>query len=521
MVVSADREPIEAPGPPFLELRGLAKAFGVVRALDGVDLVVRGGEVHALVGENGAGKSTLIAIAAGVHQPDRGEIVLRGTPVRFRGPADAEATGISVVYQELSLIGDLDVAQNIFLHREPRRGRLFLDPGTLYAQCQALLARLGVQVDPRARVSALSVAQRQLVEIAKALSRDASLVFMDEPTASLTAVEQEYLFTVIDRLRASGTAVVYVSHRLDEIFRIADVVTVLKDGRLVRTMPAANTSHHEMVSLMVGRELADDLYPPRQAAPSRTGMPRLRVRDATSPGRIDDVTLDVWPGEIVGLAGLIGSGRTSLLHAIFGLDPDATRSLTVDDVPVGSTPAAAIDAGIGLVPEDRASDGLALDLTNLANLVSTTLPTRMGFYRSGTGRATAERVATQTELASGALGMRSGALSGGNQQKVVIGKWLATEPRVLLCDEPTRGIDVGARAEIYRLLRELADAGMAILLSSSELPEILGMADRILVLREGRLVADLPAGSSEEDVMRAAAMGSPEQALAIDAGRPR
>ena len=471
LVATGDREPIAAPGPPFLELRGLAKAFGVVRALDGVDLVVRGGEVHALVGENSAGKSTLIAIAAGVHQPDRGEIVLRGTPVRFGGPADAEANGISVVYQELSLIGDLDVAQNIYLHREPRRGRVFLDPGRLYTQCGGLLERLGVHVDPRARVSALSVAQRQLVEIAKALSREAALVFMDEPTASLTAVEQEYLFTVIDRLRASGTAVVYVSHRLDEIFRIADVVTVLKDGRLVRTMPAAATNHHEMVSLMVGRELADDLYPARSAAQAREGAPRLRVRGATSPGRIEDISLDVWPGEIVGLAGLIGSGRTSLLHTIFGLDDESRRSVMVDDVPVGRSPGAAIGAGIGLVPEDRASDGLALDLTNLANLVSTTLPTRLGFYQGGVGRATAAQAATQTGLAAGALELRSGALSGGNQQKVVMGKWLATEPRVLLCDEPTRGIDVGARRRSTPCCAGWPMPGWQSSCRGSELPE--------------------------------------------------
>ncbi len=352
-----------APGPPFLSLRDITKSFGVVHALDGVAMEIRSGEVHALVGENGAGKSTLIAIAAGVHQPDRGVITLRDVPVRFSGPAEAEASGISVVYQELSLIGDLDVAQNIYLHREPRRAGIVLDARALYARCRALLERVEVDIDPHARVSALSVAQRQLVEIAKALSRDAGLVFMDEPTASLTSVEQEYLFGVIARLRAAGTAVVYVSHRLDEIFRIADVVTVLKDGKLVRTMPAAATNHHEMVRLMVGRELADDLYPAPQQAPPRTGMPRLSIRGASSPGRIADIDLDVWPGEIVGLAGLIGSGRTSLLRAAFGVDPEATRSLAVDGVSVDPSPGAAIRAGIGFVSEDRTTEGLALHLT--------------------------------------------------------------------------------------------------------------------------------------------------------------
>jgi len=536
--VNPDREPSAAPDPPLLQLRDIARSFGVVHALSGVDLDIRAGEVHALVGENGAGKSTLIAICAGVHQPDRGEIALRGRPVRFGGPADAEASGISVVYQELSLISDLDVAQNIYLHREPRRGRVFLDGGALYAQCRDLLRRVEVDVDPHARVSSLSVAQRQLVEIAKALSRDAAVVFMDEPTASLTSVEQEYLFGVIARLRAAGTAVVYVSHRLDEIFRVADVVTVLKDGRLVRTMPAGATDHDEMVGLMVGRELANDLYPPRPkgvverdpevlqrgpevmerdsewASGAHPG-PRLSVRGASSPGRIRDIALDVWPGEIVGLAGLIGSGRTSLLRAIFGVDPEAQRAVFVDGQPVAASPAAAIRAGIGFVSEDRTTEGLALDLTNLANLVSTTLPTRRGLYQRRAGRGTAERAAAQTGLAPGAIDLRAGSLSGGNQQKVVIGKWLATDPRVLLCDEPTRGIDVGAKAEIYILLRRLADAGLAIVLSSSELPEILGMADRVLVMREGRLVAELAGGCSEEEVMRAAAMGSLATVAAI------
>ena len=557
--MNPDREPSAAPDPPLLQLRDIARSFGVVHALSGVDLDIRAGEVHALVGENGAGKSTLIAICAGVHQPDRGEIALRGRPVRFGGPADAEASGISVVYQELSLISDLDVAQNIYLHREPRRGRVFLDGGALYAQCRDLLRRVEVDVDPHARVSSLSVAQRQLVEIAKALSRDAAVVFMDEPTASLTSVEQEYLFGVIARLRAAGTAVVYVSHRLDEIFRVADVVTVLKDGRLVRTMPAGATDHDEMVGLMVGRELANDLYPPRPkgvverdpevlqrgpevmergpeamergpevmergpevmerdsewASGAHPG-PRLSVRGASSPGRIRDIALDVWPGEIVGLAGLIGSGRTSLLRAIFGVDPEAQRAVFVDGQPVAASPAAAIRAGIGFVSEDRTTEGLALDLTNLANLVSTTLPTRRGLYQRRAGRGTAERAAAQTGLAPGAIDLRAGSLSGGNQQKVVIGKWLATDPRVLLCDEPTRGIDVGAKAEIYILLRRLADAGLAIVLSSSELPEILGMADRVLVMREGRLVAELAGGCSEEEVMRAAAMGSLATVAAI------
>jgi rhamnose transport system ATP-binding protein len=493
--------------PGVLELRGIRKSFGIVQALDGVDLSFRPGEVHALVGENGAGKSTLIQIASGVFRPDAGDILLKGSPAAFSSPAEAEAAGISVVYQELSLVPDLDVAENIYLHREPRRGRLFIDNARLHAQCAAFLRELGIDIDPRARVSALSVAQRQLVEIAKALSRDADLVIFDEPTASLTSVEEAHLFAVIRRLREAGTAVVYVSHRLDEIFAISDVVSVLKDGGLVRTAPTASLDHHELVSLMVGRELADDLYPPRRAAPDRGGPPLMRVTGATSPGRIADVALELWPGEIVGLAGLIGSGRTSLLRAIFGADESASRELWVHGSAVGRSPRAAIEAGIAFVTEDRKLEGLAIDLTTLANLVSTTLPARRGLYDRSAARDLATRAADEVQLDPGAIDKRSRFLSGGNQQKVVLGKWLAVKPRVLLCDEPTRGIDVGAKAEIYRLLRGLADSGVGILLASSELPEVLGMSDRVLVLREGRLAAALSDGlPTEEQVMAAAAL---------------
>lgn len=522
MVSASDRER-SAPGPtspPTLELRGVRKSFGAVRALDGVDLVLRPGSVHALVGENGAGKSTCIAIAAGVHQPDEGTILVRGEPTRFAGPADAEAAGVSVVYQEQSLVPDLDVAQNVYLHREPRRGP-FLDAARLYQACEAHLDALDIPIDARAPVRALSVAQRQLVEIAKALSRDASVVIMDEPTASLTSVEEDHLFRVIARLRDEGRAVLYVSHRLDEIFAISDTVTVLKDGRLVRTMPTASTDHHELVTLMVGRELVADLFPPRPAAIDRSGPPRISIRGAssTAPGDgIEDISLDAWPGEIVGLAGLIGSGRTTLLRTVVGVEPGATREVRVDGVPVDPSPAAAIAAGIGYVTEDRKLEGLALDLTNLANLVSTTLPARRGLYQRTAARAVAESAVDRVRLPRRVLDTRSGALSGGNQQRVVLGKWLAIGPRVMLCDEPTRGIDVGAKAELHALLRSLAESGLAILFASSELPEVLGVADRVLVLRAGRLVAELPGGATEEDVMRAAAMGiEPNERAAVPA----
>jgi rhamnose transport system ATP-binding protein len=494
-------------GPAALHLRGISKRFGVVQAVDGVDLVLRSGEVHGLIGENGAGKSTLIQIASGVYRPDSGEILLRGERVEFSAPVEAEAAGISVVYQELSLVPDLDVAENVYLHREPRRARVFLDNVRLHGQCQAYLRDLGIDIDAHALVSTLSVAQQQLVEIAKALSRDADVVIFDEPTASLTSVEEERLFALIRRLRDQGNAVAYVSHRLGEIFAICDVVTVLKDGRLVRTMPADEVDHHGLVSLMVGRELVGELYPPRRPPPPRDGPALLRVADASSPGRIEGVSVEVWPGEIVGLAGLIGSGRTSLLRAIFGADESAVRKVDVGGAQVGHSPLAAIEAGIAFVTEDRKSEGLAIALTNLANLEATSLPGQGWRYDRGEARRVAVEAAEEVRLDPGLLDQPSRSLSGGNQQKVVLGKWLAVKPRVLLCDEPTRGIDVGTKAEIYRLLRRLAESGVGILLASSELPEILGVCDRVLVMRDGRLVAEFADGlPTEEQVMRAAAM---------------
>lgn len=495
------------PQPPFLELRGIRKSFGAVAALRGVSLSCRRGQVHALVGENGAGKSTLIQLSTGVYRPDAGEIIVDGVVRAFRNPHQAEAAGIAAVYQELSLIPDLDVAQNIYLRREPRRLRAFLDEASLYRLCGKLLEELGIRIAPRARVDRLSVAQRQLIEIAKALSRRASLVIMDEPTASLTSVEQEQLFSFIERLRARGAAVLYVSHRLEEIFEVADEVSVLRDGQLVRNLPVNELDKGSLVSMMVGRTLAEDLFPPRADGPTPGAEPVMTVSDLSSRGKLADVALQLFPGEIVGVAGLMGSGRTSLLRALFGVDPDATGDMKTGVLRgVPRSPREAIRAGLAFVTEDRTLEGLAIPLSVLANVTAPNLPGPGVLYQSSAARRQTLAVSDQVHLGRRAVSAPVSSLSGGNQQKVVLAKWLGTAPRVLLCDEPTRGIDVGAKAEIYQLLRQVANAGMAVLFVSSELIEVLGLADRVLVMSEGRLVAEFAAGdATEEAVMRAAA----------------
>ncbi|HEY2597266.1 MAG TPA: sugar ABC transporter ATP-binding protein [Candidatus Dormibacteraeota bacterium] len=513
MEEAAHDDQIEASGPPFLRVIGVRKSFDGVHALHGVDLDCLEGEVHALVGENGAGKSTLIHVMTGVHRPDSGSILIRGAERHFRQPSEAEQAGISAVYQELSLIDDLDVAENILLHREPRRWGPLLNRNRLYDDCRALLKDLEIDVDVRAPVRSLSIARRQLVELARALSRSSSLVIMDEPTASLTIAEQEHLFTLLERLRKRRIAVLYVSHRLEEIFRIADRVTVLRDGAKVRTMRVSDTSKAELVELMVGRSLVHELYPQRKPlpAPSPGAKPALEVVSMNSPGRLQDVSLKVWPGEIVGLAGLIGSGRSSLLHSIFGADRDSRGSVLIAGREIRvKSPRQAIAAGMAMICEDRKLEGLAINLTNFANISVTFLNSRLGIFHVGKARSRAREAASRVALKA-RLVDPTRLLSGGNQQKVVLAKWIATKPSVLLCDEPTRGIDVGAKAEIYRFLRGLADEGVAVLFASSDLPEVLGLADRILVMSEGCLAGEFPdAQTATEDQIMFAAAGVEE-----------
>jgi ribose transport system ATP-binding protein len=490
---------------PLLRLDGISKSFAGNRVLDGVDLECRPGEVQALLGANGAGKSTLIQIITGVYKPDAGEVWLDGEPVRFSRPDEAKRAGIASVYQELSLIDELDVAHNIYLATEPRSGWL-IDRPRLYRQCEQLLGELGIALDPRAEVGSLSVARQQLVELAKALALDARIVIMDEPTAALTKAEQETLFGILADLRRRGLAVIYVSHRLEEIFRVADRVTVLRDGRLVSSAPLAETSRRQMVHDMVGDVLTTRAA--RAEAPvSREGTPALAV-SSLSTATCRDIDFRVWPGEILGIAGLIGSGRSSLLGALFGVTPVESGTIVVDGDPVSITSIRdAVRRGIGLVTDDRKRTGLALGLPIADNLTAVRFPSKLGIVRTRVARRLSRQAADKVTLDRD-LAVETGFLSGGNQQKAAVGKWIAAAPRILLCDEPTRGIDVSARAELYAVLRSLAAEGVAVIVASSDFDEILTITDRVLVLYRGEIVDEVPTANATEESLMHAAIGA-------------
>jgi ribose transport system ATP-binding protein len=484
-------------------MRGISKAYPGVQALAGVDFDVMPGEVHALAGENGAGKSTLMKIMAGAVMRDAGEILWNGAPLRLDGPADALAAGIRIIYQELNLVPHLSVAENIFLGREPVRGGL-VDWRRMREEARRVLEPLGVPIDPRAAVASLPVGRQQLVEIAKALAAGARVIAMDEPTSALTDQEAEHLFALIGALKAQGVSLIYISHRLEELQRVADRVTVFRDGRRIETRPMKDTSIPHLIRLMVGRTLEEE-FPKRELGP---GDVALRVEGLVRAGVLHDVTLDVRKGEILGVAGLMGSGRTELMRAIFGADPVDAGRILLDGRPVRiDSPAEAIRHGIALVPEDRKQQGLVLGMTVRENMTLARLRavTRAGWVRRGAERGVAERLVKDLGVRTPSVEQVVRNLSGGNQQKVVLAKWLFTEAKVLIFDEPTRGIDVGAKAEIYELMNRLAAQGIAILMVSSELPEVLGMSDRVAVMHEGRLAGVLSrAEATPERVMHLA-----------------
>ena len=484
--------------PPLMEMHGIGKEFLGVRVLEGVDLSCAAGEVHAIVGENGAGKSTLMKILCGAYRPSEGEIRINGETREFHHPLEGQQAGVAIIYQEFNLLPDRTVAENIFLGRELRRGAL-IDRSQMEERSAELLGELAPEdpISPRDLVGNLPVARQQTVEIAKALSLDSRIMVMDEPTAALAAHEVERLFEQVHRLKERGLAVLYISHRLKEVFEIADRITVLKDGKLVKTVASDAVTSPELVHLMVGREL-DQYFPPRAAAGTR-GPVRLRVR-AAGNDLLSKIDLDVHAGEIVGVAGLQGSGRTELARAIFGADPFHSGTLEIDGKPmrIGS-PRAAVAAGIGFVTEDRKAEGLALAQSVRDNVSLAWRSLTRSLRRQH--QLGVETLVKAVELRYRGLGQEVRFLSGGNQQKVVLAKWLATEPRLVIFDEPTRGIDVGAKAGIHDLIRGLANEGVAVVMISSELPEVIGMSDRIIVMRQGSIAGELAAGPKESEIM--------------------
>ena len=502
-----------ASGAPVLCARGIRKQFFGVEVLHEVSLDVHAGTVHGLVGENGAGKSTLMKIIAGVHRRDGGELTIDDRLVDFSHPVEAGRAGVATVFQEFNLLPDRTVAQNVFLGREPRR-RGLVDVKAMRADTQALLDDLGVEgITPEAKVGWLTVAEQQIVEIIKALSVDARVISMDEPTAALSEAEVAVLYRVIGALKSKGVAIIYVSHRLQEIFDLCDTITVLKDGALVTSRPAGELDHAGLVRAMVGRPISAFFPEPEEG--TEIGEVVLEVRGGGSE-QLDDIDVDLHAGEILGVAGLQGSGRTELLEAIFGVVPLTRGTLRLHGSPLTLRSARqGVRNGLALVTEDRKGTGLALSQSVLDNAL---LAIRAVFpSRTRQMRAEVPGILESLEVVSRGSAQEVRALSGGNQQKVVLAKWLATSPQVVLLDEPTRGIDVGAKIAVYRLIRSLARRGVAIVLVSSELPEVLGMSDRVLVMSDGRIAGQLPPSSTEEEIL-ALAVGTENQVIGDDAG---
>jgi galactofuranose transport system ATP-binding protein len=501
---------------PLLRMEGISKAFPGVRALEEASLTVRRGEVHAVMGQNGAGKSTLIKILTGAYRRDSGAIDLDGRPVDFHSPQQAQAGGVSTIYQEINLVPFRSVAENIFLGREPRRLGL-IDRRRMHTQARELLDRLGVEVDVTRPLGTLNVALQQMVAIARAISFESKLVVMDEPTSSLDEAEVATLFEVIRQLKAAGVSVIFITHRLDEVYAICDRVTIMRDGRTVDQRPLAEVTRLELVARMLGKELAEVRRSGATGFADATHHAEQRLLEARglrgAGRRLEHADVAVRAGEIVGLAGLLGSGRTELARAIFGADPLEAGELEVDGRPVRfGSPADAIRAGIGLAPEDRKSEGIVPEMSLRENLTLALLPaiSRWGVVDRRRQQAVVERFIERLDIKTTGPEQKIRELSGGNQQKVLLARWLCLDPRLLLLDEPTRGIDVGAKGEIQALINELADSGLGVLMISSELEELIEGSDRVVVLRDGRTVAELPHEAVTEDaIMEAMAEGQP------------
>lgn len=504
-------------------MKNIVKEFPGVKALDGVSFTLEEGEFHALVGENGAGKSTLMKVLSGVypHGSYDGEIIVDGEPQRFAGIRDSENAGIAIVFQELSLVKELTVGENIFLGREPSRLGI-INWSELYHRASKLLSDLHLPIDPRVQVGNLGIGQQQLVEIAKALSQNAKILVLDEPTAALTESEVETLFAILRELAARGVGIIYISHKLDEVFAMGDRITVLRDGKTVGTNSAVELTKNKVISAMVGREVGDIFPKPDhelgEAALKVNGLTAFSA-DGNRKKIVDDISFTVRKGEVLGIAGLMGSGRTEMLMAIFGAWPnDYTCEISIEGRPVQiDSPSDAIAHGIGFVTEDRKRYGLILEQTILDNMTLAGLKKISGAFLT---HRTRETIAANGPMKSLRIKANSpltvtGTLSGGNQQKVVLAKWLLTDPKILFLDEPTRGIDVGAKQEIYAEINKLAEAGLAIVLVSSELPEVLGLSDRVLVLREGKISGEFKRSEALPERVMAAATGTVEEAVMI------
>jgi len=498
---------------PLISIQHITKRFPGVVALNDVSIEIQAGELHAIVGENGAGKSTLLKIISGVIPDFEGQLALQGQPIKFRGTRDAEQSGISIIHQELNLVENLSAAANIFLGRENRKFLGLLDDRAMERAAEELLVQLECHIPPRQLVRELRVGDQQLVEIAKALSLETDILIMDEPTSALTEAEVARLFRVIDRLRNRGVTILYISHKLDEVFQLADRITVLRDGRLVKTLQRSETDPRQLTHLMVGREIeAVDLGAPRQPGEVVLEVQNLSLpwRGHARAWRLRDISFFLRRGEILGVAGLMGAGRTELLECLFGSSPEPPQGqILLENRPVRFThPAAAKQAGIALVTEDRKRLGLFANMNVRENITMCTLieATRAGLVNGSRERAMAQSMVDKLSVKTSGVDAAISNLSGGNQQKTIIGRWLLVKPKVLLLDDPTRGVDVGAKAELYRLMDQLCREGLGIIVTSSELPELLTLCDRILVLCEGRLTAEFSRQEATEHKIMEAAM---------------
>ncbi|MGM9615626.1 MAG: sugar ABC transporter ATP-binding protein [Oscillospiraceae bacterium] len=490
---------------PLIELKNITKIFPGVKALSDVCFTLYPGECHALCGENGAGKSTLIKVMTGAHQADGGEYFIDGKPVHISSTQEGIALGVSCVYQELSIAPQLDVAKNLYIGNLPMKGK-FIDHKKLYKDSAEILSQLGMNISPKTIAGDLSVGQQQMIEIGRALTRNARCIIMDEPTSSLSEAETETLFKIIDILQKRGIAIIYISHKLDEVMQLSDRITVIRDGQNIITMNTADATQEMLITNMLGREL-DTMYDKQTI---EFGDTVLSVKNLTSPGVFENISFDVRAGETVGFFGLVGAGRSEIMRAIFGVDKYAEGSVTIGGEPLKpGNPSAAIEAGIGFCTEDRKKEGLMLRLSILLNMTLVKLPniSSVGVIDRKKQKELGDHYVDAISIKTPSLAQLAGNLSGGNQQKVVVAKWLMMNPKVLIVDEPTRGIDVGSKAEIYSLLTELAKQGVAVIVVSSEIEEILGTCDRVITICEGKMTADYQAKGLEAETVLAAALG--------------